>query len=254
MNALGRALAVIDAVLQYPHPVSTPDLVEHLGEARGTVHRWLQQLEEEGLLLRDPRGHIGVGPRLSALSLAVLRSRNQGAPVRALLQSIVDEIAESCSIGVLDGRDYTIIDLCESPGPLRSNLAVGSRARAHCLAGGKIMLADLDARSLKRLLGTGKLEACTSRTITRRAALEAGLAKVRRRGFALNNEESLQGVVAVAVPIRDTGGRIVAALTVHGPKPRLSLNACKSHVPRLQRTAERIGRIWFPRRCSRSRN
>lgn len=244
-SALKKALAMIDAVLEYPHPVSPPDLTARLKESRGTVHRRLQQLEDEGLLVRDPPGHIAVGPRLTALSLATLRSRNQGAPVRALLQEFVDEVQESCTIGVLDGRDYAVVELCESPHALRLHLSIGDRADAHCFAGGKVMLADLDAGLLKRLLGTGKLKARTPKTITRRPALEADLARVRKRGFGLNDEESQRDFIAVAVPIRDSHGRAAAALTVHGPKPRLSLNACKSHLPRLRRTAEQIARIWF---------
>jgi DNA-binding IclR family transcriptional regulator len=212
MTALGKALAMIDAVLTFPHPVSLPDLTDRLREGRGTVHRRLKQLEHEGLLLRDPRGHVAVGPRLSALGLATLRSRNQGEGVRGLLQEIVDDVEESCSIGVLDGLDYVVAELSECPLSLRTHMSVGSRARAHCLAGGKIMLADLDAQLLKRLLKTNKLEARTSKTITRRAALEAELATARARGFALNNQESLAGVVAVAVPIRDADDRTVAAL------------------------------------------
>lgn len=251
MSALEKALAMIDAVLACPNPVSLPDLTERLGEARGTVHRRLQQLEDEGLLLRDPRGHITVGPRLSALGLATLRSRNQGAPVRAVLREFVDEAQESCSIGVLDGLGYAVVEHWEAPRALRLQLAVGNRAPAHCLAGGKIMLADLDAELLKRLLATGKLPARTPKTITRRLALEAELVKVRKRGYALNDEEFLPDIVAMAVPIRDAGGRAAAGLTLHGSKPRLSLNACKRHLPGLQRTAERIARIWFPKGASR---
>jgi len=246
MSALQKALAMIDAALAYPHPVSLPDLTERLKEPRGTVHRRLQQLEDEGVLLRDPRGNITAGPRLSALGLEILRSRNQGAPVRALLQEFVDEVQESCTIGVLDGRDYSVVELCESRHALRLHLSVGDRAGAHCFAGGKVMLADLDAGLLKQLLGTGKLKARTPKTITRRLALEADLARVRKRGFGLNDEESQRDFIAVAVPIRDTHGRAAAALTVHGPKPRLSLSACKAHLPRLRRTAEQIARIWFP--------
>ena len=67
MTALAKALAMIDAVLAFPHPVSLPDLTDRLREGRGTVHRRLRQLEHEGLPLRDPRGHVTVGPPSEAL-------------------------------------------------------------------------------------------------------------------------------------------------------------------------------------------
>ena len=158
----------------------------------------------------------------------------------------------SCSIGVLDKLDYVVLEQCDSPEPLRLHLMAGDRGRAHCFAGGKVMLADLDAGVLKQLLGSRRLKASAPRSITDSAALEADLARVRKRGFAINDEESQRGIVAVAMPIRDRHGRAAAALTVHGPKPRLSLSACKSHLPRLRRTAERIARIWFPRDAKRA--
>ena len=237
---------MLDVVLEHPQPVGLPDLVARLGVSKQAAHRRLEQLERQGLVLR---GHIkdrfSIGPRLSALALATMLSRNQGAPVRAVLQDIVDDVGESCGIGVLDGLEYVFLERVECERPLRTHVDVGSRVQAHCLSGGKMMLAQLDAASLKRLLEGRKLEASTAKTITRHAALEAELAKTRDRGFALSNQEFMLGVVGVAVPITDGGRRVVAALVMHGPVTRLSLKACKAHVPRLMKAARRIGRVWL---------
>ena len=79
----------------------------------------------------------------------------------------------------------------------------------------------------------------------RRAELSSNLAEVRARGYALNNEELFDGIIGVAVPIQDAGGRTLSALAVHGPLTRLSLTDCERFVPKLRKSADRIAKVWF---------
>ena len=60
----------------------------------------------------------------------------------------------------------------------------------------------------------------------------------------MNDQENFEGIVAIAVPIRDASERVVAALTMHGPMPRMTLERCKESVPRLRRAAQRIAQAW----------
>jgi DNA-binding IclR family transcriptional regulator len=76
------------------------------------------------------------------------------------------------------------------------------------------------------------------------ADLEAELEKVRAQDYGMNDQENFDGIVAVAVPIRDARERVVAALTMHGPMPRMTLESCEASVPRLRQAAERIARAW----------
>jgi DNA-binding IclR family transcriptional regulator len=245
LNVLGKALAVLETVADHPQGVGLPDIAAKLGLPRQTVHRVLSQLRDSGLLLRDPtRERFFIGPRLLQLSLAALGSSNPRAPVRAALQELVDEVGETCNIGVLEGLDYVYLDRIECEWPLRIHLEVGQRAAAHCIAGGKVLLAHLEPGLRARLLRSRKLVARTSRTITRVSDLEAELEKVRKRGYGTNAEENFDGIVAVAVPIMDAHGRVVAALTMHGPVPRLTPETCEASVPRLRLAAQRIAAAW----------
>ncbi|HEX5998475.1 MAG TPA: IclR family transcriptional regulator [Hyphomicrobiaceae bacterium] len=245
MNVLGKALAVLQTVADHPHGVGLPDIANKLGLPRQTVHRVLGQLRDNGLLLRDPvRERFSIGPRLIQLSLSALGSNNPWAPVRSALQELVDEVGETCNIGVLDGLDYVYIDRIECQWPLRIHLEVGQRTAAHCIAGGKVLLASLEPQLRGRLLRSRKLVARTSRSITRISDLEAELEKVRERGFGTNDEENFDGIVSVAVPIMDAHGRVVAALTMHGPIPRLTPQVCEEAVPRLHLAAQRIAAAW----------
>jgi len=245
LNVLGKALAVLQAVTEHPQGVGLPDLAAKLRLPRQTVHRVLGQLRDSGLLLRDPvRERFSVGPRLIQLSLAALGSNNPWAPVRAVLQDLVGELGETCNIGVLEGLDYVYVDRIECEWPLRIHLEVGQRMPAHCVAAGKVLLAYLEPDLRARLLRSRKLIAKTPRTITRVADLEVELEKIQARGFGANDQENFEGIVASAVPIMDGHGRVVAAVTVHGPLPRLTFEACVASVPRLQQAAQRIARAW----------
>ena len=160
------------------------------------------------------------------------------------MQELVDEVGETCNIGVLDGLDYVYVERIECEWPLRIHLEVGNRSPAHCLSGGKVLLAHLEPKACARLLRSRKLVSRTSRTLTRAADIEAELEVVRTQDYGMNDQENFEGIVAIAVPIRDASERVVAALTMHGPMPRMTLERCKESVPRLRRAAQRIAQAW----------
>jgi IclR family acetate operon transcriptional repressor len=245
LNVLGKALAVLQAVAEHPQGVGLPDLAAKLGLPRQTVHRVLGQLRDSGLLRRDPvRERFSIGPRLIQLSLAALSSSNPFAPVREALRDLVDDLGETCNIGVLEGFDYVYVDRIESKWPLRIHLEVGYRAPLNCIAGGKVLLAYLEPELRGRLLRSRKLIARTPRSITSVRQLEAELEQVRARGYGTNDQENFEGIVAMAVPILDARSRVVAALTMHGPLPRVTMESCEAALPRLRQGAERIAAAW----------
>jgi DNA-binding IclR family transcriptional regulator len=245
-SAIEKALAVLEAVSDQPQAVGLPDLAVRLELPRQTVHRLLGQLERAGLVVRDPsRERYSVGPRVAKLSFATLRSLNQAAPIRSILQDLVDEIGETCNVGVLDGLDYVYLQRIECDWPLRLHMEIGSRRSAYSVSGGKVLLAHLDAKLCRRLLRSRKLRPATSHTLVRVAELEAELAKIRELGFALNDQEYMDGIVGAAVPVIDPKGNVLAAVGMQGPLPRLTVVACEKSVPRMRHAAKRIARVWF---------
>ncbi|HEX5600189.1 MAG TPA: IclR family transcriptional regulator, partial [Hyphomicrobiaceae bacterium] len=157
---------------------------------------------------------------------------------------LVDEIEETCNVGVLDGLQFVYLERIECHWALRVHLQAGSRVPAHCTSGGKVMLAHLDDAVRARLLRNVTLKPCTEHTITQTTELEAELAEIRRRGYAVNNQEFTIGIIGVAVPIADRQGRVLAALAVHGPSPRLDLERAIGFVPRLKQAAAVMADAW----------
>lgn len=236
---------VLEAVVAHPRPVGLPDLTTEIGLPRQTMHRILRQLADRGLLVCDPsRDRYAIGPRLSRLSMAALRSANHGAPVRAILTEVVGETSETCNVGVLDGLEFVYLDRVECSWSLRVHLTAGSRVPAHCTSGGKVLLAHLEPTLRRTLVGARPLARHTPSTITDPAKLEAELVRIAERGFALNNEEFTIGVVGAAVPILDADGRALAALAVHGPSPRFTMARARQIIPKLEAAALRLAEAW----------
>ncbi len=244
-SALDKALAVLEAITAQAQPIGLPDLSARLDMPRQTVHRVLMQLEAAGLIVRDPsRDRFSVGPRFSMLALAALQTQNQAAPIRAILQALVDDIEETCNIGVLDGLQFVYLERVECRWSLRVHLQAGSRVPAHCTSGGKVMLAHLDEQVRANLFRNVKLKAFTRQTIISTDDLERDLVAVRERGYALNDQEFTTGVIGVAVPIRSRDGRMLAALALHGPSPRLDIDRAVGFVPKLKQAANLLARAW----------
>lgn len=244
-SAIEKALLLLDAICEQPQPIGLPDLAARLNLPRQTVHRVLRQLEDTGLVIRDPgRDRFAVGPRLSRLALSAIGSSNQGAAVRAILQELVDEVQETCNVGTLRGMDFVYLERIECHWPLRIHLHAGSSFPANSSAGGKAMLAFLPPAVRARLLHSRRLVASTENSVTDVDKLESILEEVREKGYALNIEELAIGIIGVGVPVLDKSGRVLAALAMHGPLARISRELAEAEVPRLRRAAERLAELW----------
>ena len=245
MSALDKALAVLEAITDQPQAVGLPDLTARLGLPRQTVHRILLQLEDNGLILRDPtRDRFSIGPRLTRLSLSALSSSNQSAPLRAILSRLVDDVQESSNVGVLDGMEFVYLERIECHWSLRVHLQAGSRVPAYCTSGGKVLLAHTPDDVRRRLLRAGTRVAHTAHTLTDFEDLEAEFTSIRAQGYALNNQENTVGIIGVAVPIVSANGRALGALALHGPEPRFPLSKAKSEVARLKTAAAALAKVW----------
>ncbi len=245
LSALEKALTILEIITDQPQSIGLPDLTSRTGLPRQTLHRLLKQLEAEGLIVRDPsRVRFSIGPRLARLSMNALLSTNQDAPVRTILQSLVEDIHETCNLGVLDGMEFMYLERIETDWALRVSLQAGSRVPAHSSAGGKMLLANLPGPLRKRLLKAAPLNAFTKFTITDPGQLEEHLQGIRELGYSLNNQETTIGIIGVAVPVLDQSGKSLAALACHAPSARVSPEEIIGHVHRLRQAAKDMAPVW----------
>ncbi|MBC7780810.1 MAG: IclR family transcriptional regulator, partial [Proteobacteria bacterium] len=232
-----RAIAVIEAIARAAQPLLLTRIVAEVGVPKPTVHRIVTQLVASGLLRRIPGAGYGVGARLSRLGRDLI-TNDAGRPVRrAILQQLVDRLGETCNFTMLDGAEIVYLDRVETASPLRVNLQPGSRVPAHCSASGKLLLAHLLPVQSARLISQLVLTRHTARTITERSALEAELARIRADGYSIDDEEYLDGLVCVAVPVTDDQARVWATVAVHGPATRMPIPLALGHLALLRAAA-----------------
>jgi DNA-binding IclR family transcriptional regulator len=172
----------------------------------------------------------------------------------AILSRLVEELGETCNITVLDGSQVLYLDRVESPWPLRVHLQSGSRVPLTCTASGKLFLARLPKLRRDRLLAQMRFERHTDRTLVDRADLEQELERIRRSGYAVDNEEFLAGLLCVAVPVIDARGRAIAAVAVQAPVARLPRERAETTLPALERAARALAATYATPATRAARN
>ncbi len=246
-SALDKAFAILEVIAADDRPIAIPDIAVEAALPRQTVHRVLKQLETLGLVDRDPtRDRYSPGERLAQLGLRAISARLRRGPAHAILVDLVDQIGETCNIGMMEDNALVYIDRVECDWPLRVRLHPGSRVPAHCTAIGKLLLAHMSDSARHEVLSVARLTSFTKHTITDRGELEEHLSQIRRQGYAINNQEDAIGLIAIAVPIHDAADNIVAGLAVHAPIPRFSIDDALARLNLFRAAAARISTALFP--------
>ena len=244
-STLERAIALLERVARAGRPVSLAVLTEELDLPKTTVHRVLQQMEERGLVRRDMgRDRYVVGARLSRLAFDALKASFFATPGHAILEELVNELGETCNIGVLEGRSVVYIDRVECNWPLRLQEQSVTHRPAHCTAIGKLLLAYRPARARQAFSQRGPLQRFTETTITEPEALEAEFKRIRAQGHAINDQEYQLGLIGIAVPVTDADGEVTAGLALHAPIARLPAERGIAMLDRLRRAADDIARAY----------
>lgn len=193
----------------------------HLGVATSTAHRLLAMLSWRGFVRQDARTKLyGPGPALTRVAFSVLRRMDIPRVAQPVLEDLSDQTGETSHIGTLEGVTIRFLAASEPAAAVRVASRLGKELPAHATSTGKVLLAELDEEALIRLYPQDELEQVTPNTTSSRSALFEQLRHVARQGYAVNREESEDGVASVAVPVPNSAG-IRLALNLSAPVHRL---------------------------------
>ncbi len=239
-----RVLQLLELVARMDRPASVQEITELSGLPKATAYRICATLESDGYLRKEFGGRgLVAGPRLLSLARNLIGGSSLATARHAILSAAARKIGETCNLSIPKDGEMVYLDRVEAEWPLRLQLPVGTRVPLHCTAAGKLFLSSLAPAPRAALLRSVTLEPRTPNSFTDIEALNAALESIRKSGVGTDNEEFLEGMVAVAVPVTDAGGRFFAALAVHAPVMRMNLEEAMTHVPVLQEAAAELAQL-----------
>lgn len=241
MTSVDNALWLLQLVAER-QALRVSEAAELLGVARSTAHRLLSALRRRDFLMQDkPNGVYRPGPALHAIGMAAISRIDIRRIAEPVLEQLRDKTRETSSLAILEGTMARFIECREGLSAVRVGSRTGVVRLAHASAIGKALLAALPDTELNRRYPSEELPAATPASITTKHQLMLELAQVRRQGYALNWEESSDGVSAVAVALVDPAGAPLAAVSVAVPTMRSgNLAGIRALAPDVQQAAELI--------------
>ncbi len=222
IGVLTKTFRIIEDLRAAPMPLTLKEISEQSAINKSTALRILAHMETQGYVDRDAHG----GYRLTELLLKLgTRSSFEvnlrdaaGPPMREVWRLT----QETVNLGILDGIEVVYLDSIESPQSFRLVASAGTRAMAYRTALGKAMMALLPAAQAEALINSFSYQSYTPKTVTSAEQLREELARVRREGYAIDDEESVVGVRCLAVAVLGDEQMPIAGISISGPISRMS--------------------------------
>lgn len=241
-----RILEIMEAICLSPRTATASNLARSLQIPLPTVYRFLDTLGEDGFIATGPSGTFMPGDRLRSLVFDCLQHEPAVTQRRAILSRLSKRLNETVSLSIPQGTELVYFDRLESHWPFQINLKIGDSLPLHCCASGKLYLSSFDledAISAFRNLRPGKR---ARNTIVSVRKFRTELTRIRRQGFALDNEEWFDDMVGASVPIRNRQGALCACLSTHALITRKPLSILQEQIADMQAAAKDLEAQFFP--------
>lgn len=236
-----RTLLILEIVGQSDFPLSPTEINGQLGLPKQSIHRLCATLVEEGFLAYEPSGkRLRPARRARLMGSGILYSSRKNIARRQILQNVARIMKETVNFVVPEENGMAYYDRVETDWPFRVQLPIGTNVPFHCTASGKAFLSTLSRSARQKMINSLWLEKRTNRTITDPELLLDEVKEIAKQGYSIDNEEFMDGMAAMAVPVRDSKGRFLAALAVHGPTIRIDIDNLIARKSVLFDAAERL--------------
>jgi IclR family pca regulon transcriptional regulator len=242
VEALGRGLAVLDCFIADPGPHALVELSRQVGLGMPTTLRLIRTLEEAGYIRQD------ASTKRYRLSWKMLQLQDLSASIldyadlaRPHLQDLAAELGEATGMAVLDGLEVRHAIRVSSNRIISANIPPGALFPAHATAMGKVLLADLDLATLRKLAERHPFVRFTGATVGNLDELLGELPLIARQGYAVSDEEWEAHLRSIAAPVRSRDGRVVAAVCAVTVRPNMTVDTMeREYLPAVIRTANAI--------------
>ena len=220
VQSVDRAVAILE-ILARDGEAGVTEVARELDVHKSTASRLLAALDRRELVTQDAaRGKFRLGMGIVRLAGAASRRLDVVQESRPVCRALAQQVGETVNLAILSGRDALYLDQVAGPAALSPHNWAGQRIPLHATSDGKVLLAYLPEAERIACLAP-PLARFTDRTITSMVELDDLLAEVRRRGFATAVEELEAGLTAIAAPIRNAEGNVIASVSASGPSFRI---------------------------------
>jgi PcaR/PcaU/PobR family beta-ketoadipate pathway transcriptional regulator len=243
IQSVERALGVLELFNENRPALSAVEIAELTGLNRATAYRFCQTLLGLGYLAEADERRFRPGLKTVTLAQAALSSYELPDLAMPHLRALEQETGETVNMAVLDGTEVVYLARVLSARLITLRLTVGSRLPAYATSLGRAILAHLPEPEVDDILDRSEMTSLTERTITSRRALIAELGRIRKQGFALNDQELSLGLRGVAAPVFGGAGRPIAAINLSLPHPIPEGDIESVLAPKVMSTAGKIGEL-----------
>ncbi|WP_433241728.1 IclR family transcriptional regulator domain-containing protein [Streptosporangium sp. CA-135522] len=239
VQSLERGLKIIKAFDETRPQMTSTEVAKITGLDRASTRRFLLTLVDLGYMVTDGRLYA-LRPRILELGYAYLSSLSLPDVALPHMEELVSEIHESCSLGVLDGEEVVFVARVPTKRLMTVPIMVGSRFPAYPTSMGRVLLAGRPDEWLEKYLTSAGFTAFTKRTVTDPAKLRSLVARTRTQGWAIVDQEFDDGTRSVAMPVRDSAGRVIAALNVSMLSGRGTAQSMRDFLPAMSQAVSKI--------------
>ncbi|WP_231897545.1 IclR family transcriptional regulator [Vibrio rumoiensis] len=238
-STIERVLRVMSYLSCHEGEFTTNELADKMDLPKLAMGKLVHQLKALGILNENLNRKIIAGPEFHQLSLEVIRNSVFSSQRINILEKLASEIGETCGISVPNGIDMLYLERVQTNWPLQVSLPVGSYVPMTATASGKLHLANLSQEVRQVILDNIALDVFTEHTIVDKLELEKELSIIAQLGYGRDNNEFIDGMAAVSVPI-SSSGLLFGYLFCHSPVIRHSLSDLEVFIPKMQEAADDI--------------
>ena len=240
-DMVGKALSLLVLLGDEPRGASAADISRRAGLPFSTTYRLLGSLTRDGFVDYEPDGrryHLGL--RIFQLGQRVSNHHGFAGTATPVLRRVTEQTAEATILSVRDGLHHLTVSKVDGPQTFRVTSDPGHLGSLSATAVGKVLVAFAEDAEREQLIADVPLERLTEKSIVDRDAFRAEIEEVRRRGYAVMDEENELGMRALAVPLLNAQGYAFASLATAAPVFRLTVEGLEAHVPLLQEAAAEL--------------
>jgi len=240
VQSIDRAVAILDCFSEEKKELRLSEISERLGLNKSTVHGIISTLKYHGFISQDEETQkYKLGIRFVEFGDLVINSMNIRNAAVPVIDAVCERIEETVHIAMLDGLDVVWIEKRECTKSIKTSTKIGARLPAYTTADGKIIICYQNKDKIKNYLPK-RIPQYTKNTITNKGEFIKKLEEMKKNGYAIDNEEYVEGLKCVAAPIFDHNGKVRFSLSTTGPAFRMDEERIKELIVIIREAANEI--------------